>query len=295
MKCRICGINKAEKHELVQSPYYDLKYTLYCCEECNSYFFLPNEHDVDLNELYNEEQRIWKAEFKLSKYWFEQVKIIQRYTTLKQGLDILDIGCRTGDFLLHWSNDHSKFGVEVCIGNAEVARNRGISVYSDFVENVSVSQKFDVITCYALLEHVYEPQEVLKKIISLLKPGAVLAIMIPSIETHLVKRLKQKNIYWHMYSPPGHLNFYSRSFLDGFMNDNGLKLVRRYYTSGGMDNRYKDSQIRQDNYEYIRQFYDGSMNLRRRTIVNSVITKFQNHIMHNFPIYDHMYSYYKFL
>ncbi len=78
-----------------------------------------------------------------------------------------------------------------------------------------------------------------------------------------------------MYSPPLHINFFSREKLDKTLAECGFELLNRRYTSGGLFNPLRHIVI-----------------LNR--VASRVIWEFEDHTpINRLPIFDHMYSYYK--
>lgn len=297
MICKICSSENTKVTNNIQSPYFNIKYNLYHCNKCKSYFFDINQYQVDLESLYNEEYCDYNSEFKFSKYWDEQVKIIKKLIGKGENLNILDIGCRTGDFLMHFNKNNNFYGAEINKNNVSIARERGIIVYEDFIENIKFEKKFDIITCYALLEHATNPIIVLNKITDLLNDNGLLVIMIPTMECGLRKRLDKKNIHWHMYSPPQHLNYYSRFFLDTYMKEKEIKLIKRFYTSGGIRFRYDSKLSKSNDFYDINKFYTKNIDLVQSSsqkIMNKAYKcLLENRITNRYPYYDHMYSYYR--
>jgi len=310
-QCSICGSFKTQIERKVQSPFINKKYTLYFCKDCKSYFFDKNEYDVDLKEFYNDENRAWNNKFSYSEYWSGQVKRINKLLINKnRRLNILDVGCRTGDFLLHWDKKKNNlYGVELNKNNADIVMERGINVYNDFIENIDFEIQFDVITCYALLEHIANPKILLDKITEILKTNGILVIMIPAIESKLRKKLDKKNIHWHMYSPPEHLSYYSKGFLDNYMKKRNINLVYRYYTAGGLNGIYSKRSnayrlLKNADYKSLREYYSPNKNRNNvnRSVIRRVINKLtyyrklliEEYLPANkYPYYDHMYSYYR--
>lgn len=304
MKCRVClkseNVNTVAKK---QSPCTLEVYSLYYCDLCQSYFFDLNQHKVNLVDVYNEDFTNYTNQFHFSKHWDNQVELIEsillsRENSLnKSKINVLDIGCRTGDFLNHFDKSkYSLFGVELNKHNAEIARTRGINIYSDYVENILFNEKFDIVTCYAVLEHLEYPSSVIEKLASLVNPNGVMVILIPTIECKIRKELDKNGIHWHMYSPPQHLNFFSRKFLDEIMALNQLERKKRYYTSGGMRWTYK--YYKGKTIEEISGFYTKKSKLERYpTIISKLFNRIYDKLeLFNFintiPYYDHMYSYY---
>lgn len=280
MDCKFCGSYKIESIKKVRSPHVNYEYTLYQCNNCKSRFFYFEEHDIDIKSIY-EKLAVKHIEtpinFKIRKnfYWSRQVHRIEKILN-REILSVLDVGCRTGDFLMHFSNNIVREGVELSENSAEIARKRGLVVYQDFVENINFDKRYDVVTCYAILEHLRNPLSFLDKIQSIIAPCGVLVIMIPTHEC-----LKREiidtviPIRWHMYSPPEHLNFFSRQFLDNYLAKKNFILADRYWTSGGMFNPVRNIPLANPVFGKVMALLD------EYTLINKL------------PIFDHMYSYYK--
>ena len=275
MRCLICGDGSLAKLDVIESPYTFKEYTLYQCERCYSRSFDMNEHpEIDLGKHYESrsESQVLN-DFHLSDYWLHQIKSIKQICDgeLKS---VLDIGCRTGDFLLHWPEGITRCGVELSIEYADTARKRGLEVRHGFVEEVEFTCKFDVVTAYAILEHLVEPKDFLDKLVGLVNKEGVLVVMIPSYQTLKARLLEFLHIRWHMYSPPEHLSLYSREFLDQYLKAKGFFLVKRRYTSGGMFNPFR------------------SIPLAGRVFGRLMWLLDTYSLLNRLPVFDHMYSYY---
>ena len=309
--CHICDAPHAQAYRSIQSPFIDGRYTLYLCDTCGSAFFDPNEHAIDLTEFYNRNEFQASAEFQRSRSWGEQVNLLKRLLGRRAGLaSVLDIGCRTGDFLLHWEPEHRRVGVELNRSNAEAARKRGLEIFGEQIERLRLQERFSVVSCYAVLEHIPHPRPVLEALGALVKPGGVLAVMIPSYESLLRRRLDKAGIMWHMYSPPGHVSFYSRRFLDGFFERRGFDLAHRYYSSGGMATAYApwspgSALLRDGGYQALHRYYTHAVQetpLPERSPLNRIVRGVHHLIVDaaerftpigRIPYFDHLYSYYR--
>lgn len=279
MNCKFCGSNKTKPVKKIQSPYVNHKYTLYQCKNCKCRFFDVKEHDVDIENVYEDysikhNKAVVSFKFKKSFYWIKQIQRIEKILSRKIS-SVLDMGCRTGDFLLHFSNNIVREGVELSKNSAEIAKKRGLVVYQDSAENINFDKQYDVVTCYAILEHLLNPLIFLDKLSNIVSLRGVLVIMIPTHECF--KRWMVDtftSIRWHMYAPPLHLNLFSKRFLDEYFVKKNFKLVDRYWTPGGMFNPFRNIPLA------------NHLPGKGMTFVDEYTP------INKLPIFDHLYSYY---
>ena len=277
MACRFCRSQNTVVSRIVRSQFVECDYRLYSCADCGSAFFDLAEHEVDLASIYareaEEKAPIYEKDFRHSRYWLNEVRIIQGLAR-RSIASILDVGCRTGDFLMHWPAYESRVGVELSARSAAVARARGLTIYEDYLENVNFGRKFDVVTCYAVIEHLPDPVKFLSTLSDLVNPDGILAILIPTRECLKRRLLDSAGKRWHMYSPPQHLSFLSRRILDETLSGSGFVLRKRRYSSGGMFNPLRSVPIA------------GRIAGRSMELIDS------RGPLSRLPIFDHLYSYF---
>ena len=277
MICKFCGFTGAIKIKAIKSPYCNYCYSLYSCEKCKCRFFDIYEHnDISLNEIYEKLSEKYHKEsgFKVSKYWSEQKnKIIDLYG--ESSFRILDVGCRYGDFLMHFPETCERYGIELSNFAANVAKKRGLKVINNEIEKIDNKQKYDVVTLYAVLEHLQEPILILNRLFKAVSEGGLLVVMIPTYESLKHTILDNFKVRWNMYTPPEHINFFSRNYLDEFFLKNGFYLVDRYFTSGGHH-----------------QIFNKIIFLNK-IIPKMINTVFDHSFLNGIPVFDHMYSFYK--
>lgn len=276
--CLACGSESVARLRLVKSPVLEnLKYTLYECGDCRSRFFDPQEHEIsipDENAKFSLSEHYVSEDFAPNPYWKNQVETIQK---LKRGQihRILDCGCRTGDFLMHWDRTLERTGVEIVPEVADVARRRGIEVINEPLENTTIPYRYDVVTCYAILEHIVHPGDVLNAMCEAVDEDGILVIMVPSYQTLKARALEAINIRWHQLFPPFHLCYFSREFLISFLQERGLSLCACVYTAGGMFNPLARVPI-------LGGIWAKGMDLVDRHSPTRFL-----------PIFDHMYLYFR--
>jgi len=175
MNCKFCGSNKIKLVKKIQSPYVNHKYILYQCIDCKCRFFDIEEHNVDIENIYEKysikhNKEVSNFQFKKSFYWTRQVQRIEKILGRKAS-SVLDVGCRTGDFLMHFPDSLVREGIELSKNSAEIAKKKGLVIYQDFAENINFDKQYDVVTCYAVLEHLLDPLTYLDEDSNILSSG----------------------------------------------------------------------------------------------------------------------------
>lgn len=143
----------------------------------------------------------------------------------KQSGALLDLGCSSGAFLESLkSNGWKLHGIEMSTESAKVAEARsGAQVFvGDILEAPFRRESFDVITCFDVLEHLYEPQRIMARIEEWLKPSGIFYVLVPNVDSAEARAFGS---YWHGLELPRHLFHYSPESLTFLARSAGLKKV----------------------------------------------------------------------
>lgn len=154
------------------------------------------------------------------KRWSKQGVVISGY---KQSGDILDIGCSSGGFLGTLKRGSwGLYGIEIAAEMAVRARaNTGAEVFvGDALSAPFTPESFDVVTCFDVLEHVYDPLGLLRKAQEWLRPGGIFYTMLPNIDSWEARMLGS---YWYGLELPRHLFHFSPSSLRAAMESVGFE------------------------------------------------------------------------
>ena len=273
--CKLCFSNDIGVIRKIPSPHVPHDYKLYKCNNCKSRFCDHLEYPVSLDEIYERmsPMRNTEVEFHESEYWTDRKNMLVKHLG-KEPASLLDVGCETGTFLMHFPSVPVKEGVELSKNSVEIAIKRGLTVHQDFLENIRFTHTFEVVTAFAILEHLIEPHQFLNKLDNLVENNGILSILIPTHQCFKEKLMNFLGKRWKMYSPPEHLNFYSRSFLDNYLSQKGYILVERYYDSGGSFNPM-----------------EGVPMIGKLT--KALIKIADKRLLRRFAFFDHMYSIYR--
>lgn len=154
---------------------------------------------------------------------------------------VLDVGCGSGGFLFQlkkrWPRDYQILGTDVSGGPLDYAESQGVPVVrGDFLRSTEFQLRseekqehaelelrapFDVVTFWAVAEHLAEPRRFLEKAHALLKPGGFCFVLVPNLRSLAVRLLGQK--YRYVYAQ--HLNYFSAATLSRLGDQVGFEVV----------------------------------------------------------------------
>lgn len=157
-----------------------------------------------------------------ASHWRSRCEAVRAY---KQGGALLDLGCSTGGFLNAMKGPSwTLHGIEMSADTARHAEaTAGASVFVGGVLDAPFSpHSFDVITCFHVLEHLYQPKEVMDRVASWLKPGGIFFLMVPNIDSAGARMFGS---YWYALELPRHLFHYSPESLRRLTAGAGLETL----------------------------------------------------------------------
>jgi SAM-dependent methyltransferase len=141
------------------------------------------------------------------------------------GGQLLDVGCGNGDFLsymrgLGWSVrglDFDPVAVEAC-------ESQGITAFCGSLEEAQYEEnQFDAITLGHVIEHVHDPEASLRACYRILKPGGLLYLETPNIESSGHQRWGK---HWRGLEPPRHLIIFTPKSLAALTERTGFRTER---------------------------------------------------------------------
>lgn len=157
-----------------------------------------------------------------SGYWQRRWDVLLQHKT---GGSILDLGCSAGGFLAGLRSSAWRLhGIEMSDVTAAKARaETGAEVFvGDILEAPFPREKFDVITCFHVLEHMYQPREVLEKVFEWLKPGGMFYMIVPNIDSAGARIFGR---YWYALELPRHLFHFSPKSLRTLARQMGFEEI----------------------------------------------------------------------
>jgi 2-polyprenyl-3-methyl-5-hydroxy-6-metoxy-1,4-benzoquinol methylase len=133
---------------------------------------------------------------------------------------LLEIGCARGEFLRVAREAFDVYGVEP---NAELAESasKAAPVHRDIIERTPWSG-FDVVASFHVIEHVDSPQSFIRAAAEKLKPGGLLVIETPNIDSLPYKLLRSG---WRQFIPE-HYFFFTPKSMERLLSHQGFTMEK---------------------------------------------------------------------
>jgi SAM-dependent methyltransferase len=197
---------------------------LLICSSCDLVYSSPALEQQVLADCYREADfdSGLESEFAAQTYTSLLQEILQR---LPKPLSALDIGCGDGAFL----NRLLAAGVEKVEGiepssaplNSAVPEIRDKIRWGLFQPEDYPAGSFSLVTCFQVMEHIWDPLELSKGALKLLKPGGALAIIVHDRRALSARLLGLKSPIFDIE----HLQLFSRASCERLLKDAGFKDV----------------------------------------------------------------------
>lgn len=175
----------------------------------------------------------------------KKVKLISE---LVSGTNLLDIGAGTGHFLKRAKDEgFTVLGLEPDEDARRVAKDLNTVDLLPLHELTELGhERFDAITMWHVLEHVFELNSELESIIAALKKDGVLVIAVPNYTSFDAEYYKE---FWAAYDVPRHLYHFSPDVITKLVEAKGLKFEKMlpmkfdsYYVSM-LSEKYKGGSL----------------------------------------------------
>lgn len=237
VNCNLCGQDDTEVYHRERLGYFDqlLDFTIVRCRHCGLVYTNPRLVDHNATYLYASSEDVdeIEAHAQAKRHIFDQAlnEILhwqKRLGATRFGT-LLDMGCGHGHFL----NSARKQGFSVLgIEPAEVPARYAEEVFQlrvmqDEVARIDLEpESFDVITMWDVIEHMSDPQRVLRHCSRWLKPGGILALRFPSSTWQKIKGISFASRNRATFGATIHLYFFNDHTFTEMARRVGLDVLR---------------------------------------------------------------------
>lgn len=254
--CPSCGAQSFSTYLTVKDHFLSKEeFKLEHCDSCALLFTNPRPAPDRIGDYYKSEEYVshssTKKGFVNKVYnWVRSYTLKSKIALLNElttGKQLLDIGAGTGHFLAKAkASGYAVLGLEPDEDARKVALSENGIELQDLSLLHDLDQTFDIVSMWHVLEHVYNLQEDLNKISSLVKQNGVLIIAVPNYTSFDARHYKE---YWAAYDVPRHLYHFSPRSIIPLIESKGMKFEKMlpmkfdsYYVSM-LSEKYKGGSI----------------------------------------------------
>ena len=207
---------------------------------------------IDIGSIDDPRSNIYKVNRVDPEAQNDSKSMIYRY--IANGASVLDVGCACGDLgvVLHNLKNCKVYGFEYSSASIDIANTT--ESYKEIhqvdlncfqpEQYAKYKKKFDFIVFGDVLEHVYKPDDVVKKMISYLNDDGHIIISLPNLSHASIKAALLLNDF--SYTDVGlldktHIRFFTSKTIPEFLANNLLKIQDFQCTALGMEGFQPDN------------------------------------------------------
>lgn len=173
--------------------------------------------------------------------------VLEYLKTVKPGR-ILDVGCGLGWLLSALPETWEKHGLEVSRVAAEFAGKFGKIFHGPLNSSPYEDNLFDVIFMHQVIEHVAKPEDDIKVLRRILKPGGILILGTPDFDSGCARLFREN---YRLLHDQTHIRLFSNDSMHRFLRDLGFRIIRteypffesRFFTQENLMRLFDTSQI----------------------------------------------------
>jgi SAM-dependent methyltransferase len=187
------------------------------CRECGLVRMNPRPVEAEIHRYYHDDfYRSDESPQQALQNMHARLRAMARHVTRYPRGRLLDVGCFRGEFMEHLRTQHGwdVAGVEF---SQRPPNAYGLDIfYGDIADAPFEDGSFDVITVWAVLEHVYHPPHTLRHVQRLLKPGGTASVLVPNFHSLPARLMRHDDI-------PRHITMFTRATLGRMLDGTGLR------------------------------------------------------------------------
>lgn len=200
-------------------------YSTYQCSKCSFVYIYPRPSEASLKKYYSnfDYKNISFVETRIKEDSQISLGFINPYKGPRNTL--LDLGCGRGYFLMEAVSKGWKVkGVDFSSKEVDYATKRlHLDVVKSDILKYKDTNKYELITLSQVIEHVRNPNELIRKAKSLLAEKGLLYIATPNINS---ASAMVHGVNFEHLIPPEHLNYFNNQSLRYLLEVNGFRLLR---------------------------------------------------------------------
>ena len=224
INCPLCGSSDYIEIYRQKAEWLNIEHTNVVCKNCAFIFRNPTMDWKEYLQLYKDSNNLlsssqyvnYEEGYRSNKLREERLKFLFDNISFNRGT-ILDIGGGDG-FLLDGLDSTLWNKVMTEPGDlSKIANGKNIKVFKQGIEEFDYPEKFDIIMCVSVLEHLLNPRIVIKKISKSLADDGLLFLEVPNSLTPSIK-ISEFYSFEHVCG-------FTLNSLQFLLNDEGFKVI----------------------------------------------------------------------
>lgn len=198
------------------------------------------DRNEELSRKFDVEQYLESSHFIIRFIELRRIKKVMRLINSRNPDMLLDVGCGNA-FLLQRINARRAFGIDLSLNNITKAKkrlggNRLFVLLRANAENLPFEEdRFDTVVCSEVIEHVQNPESVLKEISRVLKQDGTFIITVPN-DTLINKwkkfiritGLEKLLLIQYGGAEEWHIHIFTRKLMSELLSRYGLEIKRTW-------------------------------------------------------------------
>ncbi len=214
------------------------------CKQCKMLYISPRPTPEILSEFYPNSKQyqffndyIFPAsiEVRRKKIFIPRVNKVldycEKYNVKKEKL--IEIGTGYGIFceeIVKTGAFKDIVGVEASDSLAETCIGKGYRLYNGLLENLEISEKFNAVVAFEVLEHIFSPKQFLGKVFNLMNDNSLLMLTFPAWSGFDASVLRE----YASTIDHEHLNYFNEKSITLLLNSIGFEILE-ITTPGELD------------------------------------------------------------
>jgi len=217
--CVIDGAHRGGRLAFVKSST-----NIYRCVDCGCIMAdIEFQHAQYESELYYTMLHRTKEEIDY-EWGFRWRYILERISRISRFASLLDVGAGNGYFVYIAASEFSlkASGLEISRKEVQFARDMlGVDLLKD--DLFEHKGRYDVVTCFNVIEHVCDPKRFFDALVERVEPGGIVVLTTPN--PACIQARVQGLRKWKMVAPPHHINLFTRETLTALLAQRELNVL----------------------------------------------------------------------
>jgi SAM-dependent methyltransferase len=224
--CAACGSDNYDLYPVHLNAWLPQNYTYSKCNDCDFVYVNPRPLPEEVEEIYSAHTNPFdQEEYEGLDVERETLdRLVSRLKDVMPEGHMLDMGCGRGDFLrIAKDQGYTVKGSDL---STAPSPHTDIPIFQGFLKDANFgTAEFDIIVTRNTLEHIFDPNEDLRELNRILKPGGLLYVKVPHVRYEEGWRCKAFFGFKSLFTPPVHLNHFSTGTLGGILDRNGFEVI----------------------------------------------------------------------